>query len=112
MSHIGIQSGTITTIHSAMNDQPVVRCLSPHGSAQDPRGWSQSIIPVDTELARGIERMLAGNLEGKFTAQALRVPTLECFRNGFNRAGRLAMLPMYAQVNRDSCAAGSTDNDF
>ncbi|MBT4519252.1 MAG: erythrose-4-phosphate dehydrogenase, partial [Halieaceae bacterium] len=33
------------------------------------------IIPVDTELALGIERILP-HLAGRFTAQALRVPTL------------------------------------
>jgi glyceraldehyde-3-phosphate dehydrogenase type I len=39
------------------------------------RAAAQSIIPVDTELARGIERLLP-DMVGRFSAQALRVPTL------------------------------------
>ncbi|MBK6508584.1 MAG: erythrose-4-phosphate dehydrogenase [Haliea sp.] len=71
---VGIESGTITTIHSAMNDQPVLDAYH-HTDLRKTRAASQSIIPVDTELARGIERILPG-MAGRFTAQALRVPTL------------------------------------
>jgi erythrose-4-phosphate dehydrogenase len=70
----GIESGTITTIHSAMNDQPVLDAYH-HTDLRKTRAAGQSIIPVDTELARGIERILP-HMEGRFTAQALRVPTL------------------------------------
>jgi D-erythrose 4-phosphate dehydrogenase len=71
---VGIESGTITTIHSAMNDQPVLDAYH-HTDLRKTRAASQSIIPVDTELARGIERLLP-DMAGRFTAQALRVPTL------------------------------------
>jgi D-erythrose 4-phosphate dehydrogenase len=71
---VGIDSGTITTIHSAMNDQPVLDAYH-HTDLRKTRAASQSIIPVDTELARGIERLLPG-MAGRFSAQALRVPTL------------------------------------
>lgn len=71
---LGIEAGTITTIHSAMNDQPVLDAYH-HTDLRKTRASSQSIIPVDTGLARGIERILPG-LAGRFTAQALRVPTL------------------------------------
>ena len=71
---VGIESGTITTIHSAMNDQPVLDAYH-HTDLRKTRAASQSIIPVDTELARGIERLLP-TMAGRFTAQALRVPTL------------------------------------
>ena len=71
---VGIESGTITTIHSAMNDQPVLDAYH-HTDLRKTRAASQSIIPVDTELARGIERLLP-EMAGRFTAQALRVPTL------------------------------------
>lgn len=71
---VGIESGTITTIHSAMNDQPVLDAYH-HTDLRKTRAASQSIIPVDTELAKGIERILPG-MAGRFTAQALRVPTL------------------------------------
>lgn len=71
---LGIESGTITTIHSAMNDQPVLDAYH-HTDLRKTRAASQSIIPVDTALAVGIERILP-ELAGRFTAQALRVPTL------------------------------------
>ena len=71
---VGIEHGTITTIHSAMNDQPVLDAYH-HTDLRKTRAASQSIIPVDTELAKGIERLLPDML-GRFSAQALRVPTL------------------------------------
>lgn len=71
---VGIESGTITTIHSAMNDQPVLDAYH-HTDLRKTRSASQSIIPVDTALARGIERLLP-SMAGRFSAQALRVPTL------------------------------------
>ena len=52
---IGLEYVSITTIHSAMNDQPV--------------------IPVSTGLARGIERLLP-ELAGRIQAKAIRVPTV------------------------------------
>ncbi|MCZ6828837.1 MAG: erythrose-4-phosphate dehydrogenase [Gammaproteobacteria bacterium] len=70
----GIEFGTITTIHSAMNDQPVLDAYH-HTDLRKTRAAGQSIIPVDTALARGIERILP-ELAGRFSAQALRVPTL------------------------------------
>lgn len=71
---VGIEHGTITTIHSAMNDQPVLDAYH-HTDLRKTRAASQSIIPVDTALARGVERVLPA-MAGRFTAQALRVPTL------------------------------------
>lgn len=71
---VGIETGTITTIHSAMNDQPVLDAYH-HTDLRKTRAASQSIIPVDTELARGVARLMPG-MDGRFTAQALRVPTL------------------------------------
>lgn len=70
----GIDFGTITTIHSAMNDQPVLDAYH-NTDLRKTRAAGQSIIPVDTGLARGVERILPA-LAGRFTAQALRVPTL------------------------------------
>ncbi|NND69743.1 MAG: type I glyceraldehyde-3-phosphate dehydrogenase [Halioglobus sp.] len=71
---VGIETGTITTIHSAMNDQPVLDAYH-HTDLRKTRAAAQSIIPVDTALAKGVERLLP-QLAGRFTAQALRVPTL------------------------------------
>jgi len=70
----GVESGVITTIHSAMNDQPVIDAYH-HTDLRKTRSAFQSIIPVDTGLARGIERLLP-KLSGKFEAQAMRVPTM------------------------------------
>ncbi|MDN2663209.1 erythrose-4-phosphate dehydrogenase [Psychromonas sp. 14N.309.X.WAT.B.A12] len=68
-----IKCGTITTIHSAMNDQPVID--SYHHDLRRTRAASQSIIPVDTKLAAGIERILP-KFADKFEAIAVRVPTI------------------------------------
>ena len=70
----GVDYGVITTIHSAMNDQPVIDAYH-HQDLRKTRSAVQSIIPVDTELAKGIGRILQ-HLEGRFSAQALRVPTV------------------------------------
>ncbi|MEK9622984.1 MAG: glyceraldehyde 3-phosphate dehydrogenase NAD-binding domain-containing protein [Halieaceae bacterium] len=69
----GIEAATITTIHSLMNDQPVLDAYH-HTDLRKTRAASQSIIPVDTGLAVGIERILP-SLAGKLSAHALRVPT-------------------------------------
>ena len=54
--HFEVKSGAITTIHSAMNDQQVIDAY--HDDLRRTRAAGQSIIPVDTKLARGIERIL------------------------------------------------------
>jgi len=69
-----VEYGVITTIHSAMNDQPVIDAYH-HQDLRKTRSAVQSIIPVDTGIARGIGRILP-HLEGRFTAQAMRVPTV------------------------------------
>lgn len=69
----GVESGTITTIHSSMHDQQVIDAY--HPDLRRTRAASQSIIPVDTKLARGIERILP-KFAGKFEAIAVRVPTI------------------------------------
>ncbi len=68
-----VLSGTITTIHSSMHDQQVIDAY--HPDLRRTRAASQSIIPVDTKLARGIERILP-KFAGKFEAIAVRVPTV------------------------------------
>jgi glyceraldehyde 3-phosphate dehydrogenase/D-erythrose 4-phosphate dehydrogenase len=71
--HYGIDCATITTIHSAMNDQPVIDAYH-HTDLRKTRSASQSMIPVDTDLAKGIERLLP-ELTGVLSAQAVRIPT-------------------------------------
>ncbi|MEM0953458.1 MAG: type I glyceraldehyde-3-phosphate dehydrogenase [Pseudomonadota bacterium] len=68
----GIESGTITTIHSAMNDQPVLDAYH-NTDLRKTRAAGLNIIPIDTALARGVERVLP-EMTGRFSAQALRVP--------------------------------------
>jgi len=68
----GIRRGTITTIHSAMNDQPVIDAY--HSDLRRTRSAGQSIIPVDTGLAAGIERVLP-KFKDAFVALHMRVPT-------------------------------------
>ena len=69
----GVESGTITTIHSSMHDQQVIDAY--HSDLRRTRAASQSIIPVDTKLSQGIERILP-KFAGRFEAIAVRVPTI------------------------------------
>ena len=71
--HFGVESGTITTIHASMHDQQVIDAY--HPDLRRTRAASQSIIPVDTKLALGIERILP-KFAGRFEAIAVRVPTV------------------------------------
>lgn len=71
---LGIENGMITTIHSAMNDQPLIDAYH-NTNLRLTRSAFQSIIPVETALAKGIERILPA-MAGKFEAQAIRVPTI------------------------------------
>jgi glyceraldehyde-3-phosphate dehydrogenase type I len=69
-----IECGVITTIHSAMNDQPVIDAYH-HTDLRKTRASGLSIIPVETGLAAGIGRVIP-DMGGKLEARALRVPTL------------------------------------
>lgn len=71
---LGIIQGVTTTIHSAMNDQPVIDSYH-QTDLRLTRSAIQSIIPVDTGLARGIDRLLP-ELAGRFECLHLRVPTI------------------------------------
>lgn len=69
----GIESGAITTIHAAMNDQPVGDAY--HQDLRRTRAAGQSIIPVDTKLHLGIGRIFP-RFADRFEAISVRVPTL------------------------------------
>jgi D-erythrose 4-phosphate dehydrogenase len=71
---IGINQVLLTTLHSAMNDQPLIDGYH-HDDLRRTRSAMQSIIPVSTGLARGVERLLP-QLTGLVQAKAIRVPTL------------------------------------
>ena len=70
----GVEQGSTTTIHAAMNDQPVIDAYH-HQDLRRTRSALHNIVPVNTGLARGIERLLP-DMEGKFSSVAMRVPTL------------------------------------
>jgi D-erythrose 4-phosphate dehydrogenase len=70
--HLGIESGSITTIHSAMHDQPVIDAYNK--DLRKTRSALQSIIPVTTSLEKGIGKILP-QMEGKFETLTIRVPT-------------------------------------
>jgi D-erythrose 4-phosphate dehydrogenase len=72
-SEFGIERGMTTTIHSAMNDQPVIDAY--HSDLRRTRAAVQSIIPVETGLAKGITRLMP-ELAGKFESLHVRVPTI------------------------------------
>ena len=71
---LGLEHGVTTTIHSAMNDQPVIDAYH-KTDLRLTRSAMQSIIPVDTGLARGIERLMP-HLAGRFECLHVRVPTI------------------------------------
>ncbi|WP_317931447.1 type I glyceraldehyde-3-phosphate dehydrogenase [Halioxenophilus sp. WMMB6] len=69
-----IEAGTTWTIHSAMHDQPVLDAYH-NTDLRKTRSAFASIIPVDTGLDRGIDRLLP-ELTGRFQSLAMRVPTV------------------------------------
>lgn len=71
---LGIETGVTTTIHSAMNDQPVIDSYN-HTNLRLTRSALHSIIPIDTGLAKGIDRLMP-HLANRFQCLHLRVPTI------------------------------------
>lgn len=64
----GIVQGGTTTLHAAMNDQPVSDTLMTGRAALN------AMVPVQTALAAGIDRLLP-SLAGKLDCTHVRVPT-------------------------------------
>lgn len=71
-SMFGIRHAFLTTLHSVMNDQPLIDGYH-HSDLRLTRSAIQSMIPVPTGLAHGVERLLPA-LQGKIAAKAIRVP--------------------------------------
>ena len=88
---IGLDYVSITTIHSAMNDQPVIDAYH-HDDLRRTRSAFQSVIPVSTGLAKGVERLLP-ELSGRIQAKAVRVPTVN-----------VSCLDITLQMSRDTDA--------
>ncbi|MBN1957410.1 MAG: erythrose-4-phosphate dehydrogenase [Desulfuromonadales bacterium] len=72
--HFGITNGVSTTIHSVMNDQPVIDRYH-QSDLRLTRSAMHSMIPVETGLSLGIAKFLP-HLRGKIECLHLRVPTI------------------------------------
>ncbi len=72
-SRFGLVRGTATTLHSAMNDQPVSDTLNGNALRLG-RAALNAMMPVDTALGRGIERLMP-ELAGRVDCLHIRVPT-------------------------------------
>ncbi|HJV87692.1 MAG TPA: glyceraldehyde 3-phosphate dehydrogenase NAD-binding domain-containing protein [Noviherbaspirillum sp.] len=70
----GVEHALMTTLHSVMNDQPLIDSYH-HSDLRRTRSAMQSIIPVSTGLARGVERLMP-QLAGRVQAKAMRVPVI------------------------------------
>ena len=70
----GVDYAFLTTLHSVMNDQPMIDGYH-HNDLRRTRSAMQSMVPVATGLARGVERLLP-QLQNKVQAKAIRVPIL------------------------------------
>ncbi len=86
-----VEQGLITTIHSAMNDQPVIDAYH-HHDLRRTRSAMHSIVPVNTGLAKGIDRLLP-HLSGRFVANAVRVPVIN-----------VSLIDLTLQVGTDTSA--------
>lgn len=70
--HFGIESGTMTTVHSYTNDQRILDL--PHKDLRRARAAACNIIPTSTGAAQAVAKVIP-ELKGKFTGWSLRVPT-------------------------------------
>jgi glyceraldehyde 3-phosphate dehydrogenase len=68
----GIEKGTMTTVHSYTNDQPVLDF--PHKDLRRARAAALNMIPTSTGAAKAIGLVLP-ELKGKLDGYSLRVPT-------------------------------------
>ena len=68
----GIEKGSMTTIHSYTNDQPILDF--PHKDLRRARAAAVNMIPTSTGAAKAIGLVLP-ELKGKLDGYAMRVPT-------------------------------------
>jgi glyceraldehyde 3-phosphate dehydrogenase len=68
----GIEKGSMTTIHSYTNDQPVLDF--PHKDLRRARAAALNMIPTTTGAAKAIALVMP-ELKGKLDGYAMRVPT-------------------------------------
>jgi glyceraldehyde 3-phosphate dehydrogenase len=68
----GIEKGSMTTIHSYTNDQPVLDF--PHSDLRRARAAALNMIPTSTGAAKAIG-LVVPHLKGKLDGYSMRVPT-------------------------------------
>ena len=70
----GVEMGSITVVHSLLNDQPLADSYH-NPDPQKTRAGMHSMVPVDTRLAAGLARVMP-HMKGRISASTVRVPTL------------------------------------
>ncbi len=97
----GVDHASMTTLHSVMNDQPLIDGYH-HADLRRTRSAMQSMIPVSTGLARGVERLLP-ELAGRLQAKAIRVPVPNV--SAIDLAATLGCQVTAEELNARLCAA-------
>ncbi len=92
----GLRHAFLTTLHSVMNDQPLIDGYHSKDLRRT-RSAMQSIVPVSTGLAQGVERILP-QLTGKVQAKSVRVPVVNV--SAIDIMASLERGPSAAQLNR------------
>jgi len=72
LDNFGVEKGSMTTIHSYTNDQPVLDF--PHKDLRRARAAAINMIPTTTGAAKAISLVLPA-MKGKLDGYAMRVPT-------------------------------------
>lgn len=103
--HFGIEQASMTTLHSVMNDQPLIDGYH-HTDLRRTRSAMQSLVPVSTGLARGVERLLP-ELAGRIQAKAIRVPVANV--SAIDLAVTLGRDAGAEDLNACLCAAAETE---
>lgn len=93
--HYEIEAAFLTTLHSVMNDQPMIDGYHTTDLRRT-RSALQSMVPVSTGLARGVERLLP-ELRDKVTAKAIRVPILNV--SAIDLVAQLKQQPDVTELN-------------
>lgn len=98
----GVENVLLTTLHSVMNDQPLIDGYH-HTDLRRTRSAMQSLVPVSTGLARGVERLMP-QLAGRVQAKAIRVPVLNV--SAIELVATMSQPTSAAEINaclRDAC---------
>jgi D-erythrose 4-phosphate dehydrogenase len=103
--YFGVERASMTTLHSVMNDQPLIDGYH-HDDLRRTRSAMQSLVPVSTGLARGVERLLP-ELAGRVQAKAIRVPVANV--SAIDLAVSLARDVDAAEINQRLCAAAEAE---